>query len=45
MPLPSRIPHPPLRPGLSPSPPVRAYWGKQGILDESWQPPAVTRKG
>ena len=20
---------------------IRAYWGRQGILDGSWQPPAV----
>ncbi|WP_380874796.1 hypothetical protein ACFB49_01390 [Sphingomonas sp. DBB INV C78] len=24
---------------------IRAYWGKQAILDGSWQPPKVARKG
>jgi hypothetical protein len=24
---------------------IRAYWGKQGILDGSWQPPSIVRRG
>ena len=24
---------------------VRAYWGKEGILDGSWQPPAIVKTG
>ena len=24
---------------------IRAYWGKQGILDESWKPPVIRKVG
>jgi hypothetical protein len=24
---------------------IRAYWGKEGVLDESWQPPAIAKVG